>query len=96
MSTHVYPFTEAKSGEGGDLCVDPAVGAMLPDYIVDLLEEPEAEEVDQHLIDCHHCKGKYLTILRIRYTARNSKTAFDDEDDRASNDANVRKLSDFK
>lgn len=48
------------------VCSDPAVGSLLPDYIVDLLDDTVAFEVEQHLVDCRSCKQRYLTVLRAR------------------------------
>jgi hypothetical protein len=50
-------------------CVHPAVGSKLPDYIVNLLDDNEAFEVDQHLVDCRYCKDKYLFVLRVQREA---------------------------
>jgi hypothetical protein len=72
MSTNLHSSIAAQSEEA---CIDPAVGSLLPDYIVDLLEETAAEQVDQHLIDCQTCKEKYLAILRICHTTCEVKTA---------------------
>jgi anti-sigma factor RsiW len=70
MSTYFNQVTGTQSVE---VCTCPAVGALLPDYIVELLEDPAAEKVERHLVDCRHCKERYLTILRARARARNTK-----------------------
>lgn len=93
MSIHTHPFTEAQSAEA---CIDPAVGSLLPDYIVDLLEETAAEEVDKHLINCQPCKETYLAILRIRYAPREPQTVQVNGNGHVSNDAKVQKLVDYK
>ena len=93
MSTNINLSIEPQSEE---VCIDPAVGSLLPDYIVDLLEETAAEQVDQHLIDCQSCKEKYLAILRICSTAHEAKTVHGDDNGHKSNDAKVLKLTDFK
>jgi anti-sigma factor RsiW len=66
MDTYFNLITETQSRE---VCTRPALGELLPDYIVDLLEDPAAEEVEDHLLECRHCKERYLTILRIRGAA---------------------------
>jgi anti-sigma factor RsiW len=48
------------------VCSCPALGCKLPDYIVDLLDDAEAYQVEQHLVECQGCKERYLTVLRIR------------------------------
>lgn len=50
-------------------CTSPEVGRWLPDYIADLLDDSQCETVETHLIDCAHCKGRYLTVLRVRRAA---------------------------
>lgn len=50
-------------------CVSPNTGEKLPAYIVDLLNDEEAFEVEQHLVDCKLCKKRYLLMLRVRSEA---------------------------
>lgn len=56
-----------------EVCTCPAIGALLPDYIVDLLDESMAEKVESHLVDCRHCKAGYVTVLRVRRAARKQR-----------------------
>lgn len=67
------PTLDTQSLDGpshdGTTCIHPAVGSKLPDYIVDLLNDDEAFEVDQHLVDCKYCKDKYLFVLRVQREA---------------------------
>lgn len=93
MSTNLHSLIEAQSEE---VCIDPAVGSLLPDYLVDLLEETAAEQVDQHLLDCHRCKETYLAILRNCYTAQETKTVHGDDNGHQPNAAKVMKMTDFK
>jgi hypothetical protein len=50
-------------------CVSPAIGAKLPDYIVDLLDDEAAFAIEQHLGQCELCKERYLLMLRVRSEA---------------------------
>lgn len=50
-------------------CASPELGRLLPDYIADSLNDSDCESVERHLIDCGHCKGHYLTVLRVRRAA---------------------------
>lgn len=50
-------------------CTSPEVGTLLPDYIVDLLDDEECEAVERHLNSCPRCKDHYLTVLRVRRQA---------------------------
>ncbi len=49
-------------------CIAPKIGSRLPDYILDLLNDKDAEEVDTHLANCVHCKRLYVTVLQFRAT----------------------------
>lgn len=50
-------------------CVNPETGEKLPAYIVDLLDDEEAFEIEQHLAECKLCKEWYLLMLRVRSEA---------------------------
>lgn len=83
MSTNIRPFNVARSqGE----CTDVAVGVLLPDYIVELLEEPAAEAVEEHLVTCRHCKERYLTILRARGAVLRKHPRRDEDEDETEPD----------
>lgn len=49
-------------------CTAPKIGSRLPDYILDLLDDKTAAEVDTHLANCLHCKRLYVTVLQFRAT----------------------------
>lgn len=51
-----------------------SMGALLADYIVNLLEDLEAEEVEDHLILCDGCKERYLTVRELRGLALIART----------------------
>lgn len=52
-----------------DICSCPEVGSLVPDYIVELLDDSTSAIVEEHLADCKHCKYRYLTVLRMRAAA---------------------------
>jgi anti-sigma factor RsiW len=83
MSTY---FNQTTGTQSAEVCTCPAVGVLLPDYIVELLEDPAAEKVERHLVDCRHCKDRYLTILRVRGRARNARN-------RRGGDGNVMRVA---
>lgn len=98
MNTYFHQTTEAQSEEA---CDRPAVGALLPDYIVELLDEATAEKVEDHLLACLYCKERYLTVLRLRGLARRAKALRGDGDGHAPDDMRapaaieVPRVSDF-
>jgi len=51
-------------------CVHPDIGELLPDYLVGLLSEAAAEEVEQHLLACVRCHENYLKVCRLKEAAR--------------------------
>ena len=58
------------TSDASDVCTAPALGALLPDYITDLLDDAQAEIIELHLVGCNHCKTRYLTVLRVRHEAQ--------------------------
>ena len=49
-----------------NVCTSPQAGELLPAYIVDQLDDAEAESVENHLNDCPQCKERYLIMLEAR------------------------------
>jgi anti-sigma factor RsiW len=76
------------------------LGELLLDYIVDLLEESVAEEVEDHLLDCAYCEERYQTILNIRSASRRKTRGAEGEQvlqpERAAGGAKVLKLAEFR
>lgn len=58
-------------------CTAPALGAQVPDYIVERLDDEQAEVVENHLLDCKYCREMYLTIVRIQEAGRRRRMAAD-------------------
>jgi anti-sigma factor RsiW len=74
-------------------CTSPALGAQVPDYIVERLDDEEAEVIENHLLDCKHCRATYLAIIRIRETGRR-RLAADQSEQGALSEAEPRGLID--
>jgi predicted anti-sigma-YlaC factor YlaD len=51
-------------------CTYPSLGELLPDYAVGLLEDSASEEVEDHILDCLHCREMYLKMLCVEGTGR--------------------------
>jgi anti-sigma factor RsiW len=51
------------------VCTSPEVGALLPDYVLELLDDAASERVELHLNECPHCKAHFLTLLEARSEA---------------------------
>jgi hypothetical protein len=46
-------------------CTHPTLGELLPYYVVGLLSDPASVEIEEHLLDCLHCRETYLKMLRL-------------------------------
>lgn len=78
-------------------CVRPDVGDLLPDYIVDLLSDDAAEEVEEHLLLCGNCRRDYLHILSLRETMRKTLSLSPDaSSETKEGGADVRRISDYQ
>jgi hypothetical protein len=103
MTTHSYQINE---GELQDTCTFPALRELLPDYIGDQLGSPAAEALEDHLLECHPCREKYLEYLKLLSSAFAAFSEITkrggDGGARASNDgptsggAKVLRLADFR
>lgn len=51
------------------ICTSPQAAELLPAYIVDDLDDAQAETVENHLNECDRCKEHYLTVLEARSEA---------------------------
>ena len=63
MNTTLYKIIETQLSE---TCTRPAVGDQLADYIAGLLAVAEAKQVEDHLLDCLHCREFFLLMQDIR------------------------------
>jgi predicted anti-sigma-YlaC factor YlaD len=93
MSTNLYKLTDAQLSGA---CTYPATGERLSEYLADPLESPAAKEVEEHLLDCRHCREFFLTILSMRGEARMAQITPDGEIGRQEQNANVLEMAYFK
>jgi anti-sigma factor RsiW len=68
-------FKHTTATRPGTSCTESALGARVPDYILDLLNDEEAESVEKHLLECNDCRETYLAVIRIRETGRRRRVA---------------------
>jgi Putative zinc-finger len=54
-------------------CIRPEIGELLPDYIVNLLADWAADEVEEHLLGCRQCRENYLKVISLPGAARAKK-----------------------
>jgi anti-sigma factor RsiW len=78
------------------MCTNPVIGDRLSAYISNPLDDATAEEVEDHLLECRHCRKFFLTMLRIRGEARRTKDAPDGDNGRAPSDEKLVRFPDFK
>jgi hypothetical protein len=77
-------------------CTDPDMRELLPDYIVELLADSAACEVEDHLLFCRRCREDYLSILSVRSTAQQAKSAHSHEEKLGAGDAEIMSKANFK
>jgi hypothetical protein len=108
MNTRSFYSIEKESLEGdaspasaGKVCTSPAMGELLTDYIAELLADSIQEEVEDHLLDCLHCREKHLKVLSIGNALRSAKVARESKDEQSLSDerrtggARVLHIADF-
>ena len=64
MTTMQTPRVRIKN-----VCTSPDAGELLVAYVVDELDDAEAETVEIHLNECPRCKELYLIMLEARSQA---------------------------
>jgi putative zinc finger protein len=74
MKTILDDFTHVQGG-----CDRPELFGRLYSYLDDPINEPAAEEIEDHLLDCRDCREFFLTTLNLRRAARNFGVADGDE-----------------
>ncbi|HXQ72509.1 MAG TPA: hypothetical protein VN844_18585 [Pyrinomonadaceae bacterium] len=52
-----------------NVCTDPDAGKFLAAYVVDQLDDAQAETMETHLNECLRCKEYCLTLLEARAEA---------------------------
>lgn len=77
MSKHPETNTTAHPH---DRCINPDMRELLPEYMVELLTDAAAEEVEEHLLFCRYCREDYLKILGMRGRARHARLTHGDRE----------------
>lgn len=77
-------------------CTNPAIQEQVFAYITDKIEDSAAEEVEDHLLECRHCREFFLIMLSIRGEAQKVGNLHVSEHWLTSNDALVPRLADSR
>lgn len=85
MLTEAQPFEK---------CSNPDIRKQVFKYLLDDLDDHEAEVVEDHLLECRYCRETFLTMLRIRTEADGAKNLRERRGEPAPNDAQILKLAD--
>lgn len=93
MKRSQYEFAEVAVGQQ---CDNPGIRGYLSVYILNPVEDPSAREVEDHLLDCRHCREFLLTTLSVRDEARRAKNRRRNEARRGPSAAQVIRLDDHK
>jgi putative zinc finger protein len=65
--------TKRHAAQTGTLCTAPELGARVPDYIADLLDDAEALVIENHLGECNDCRTSYLTVIGLQHAGRKKR-----------------------
>jgi anti-sigma factor RsiW len=77
-------------------CVNPVIEERVFAYITDELEDSAVEEVEDHLLECRHCREFFLIMLSVRGEAQKAGDLRSSEDRLASNGTLVPRLADSR
>jgi hypothetical protein len=78
-------------------CIRPEIGELLADYLVELLTDAKAEEFEEHLLFCCHCRENYLKVLSMRSAAQAEKRGNGRKEKYATAEgADILRISDYK
>jgi anti-sigma factor RsiW len=92
MDTNTHEHAEAHLGGS---CAKPELRERLSIYILNPLEDPSAEEVEDHLLDCLECREQLMSMLRLRSAMRRTKKSDRNELENELDDAEVFSLTEF-
>lgn len=97
MTMKHYDFNDAQpEAQSDETCTYPYAEGRLADYLADPVNYPEAKEVEDHLLECLHCREFFLAVLSIRGEARMVMQASAGADGSQPSDEKVVRLADFK
>jgi len=65
-------------------------------YITDPINDPSAEEVENHLLDCRGCRDFFLTMLKMRSHAAQAEKRGRNSATRKMDRADLIRFSDFR
>lgn len=77
-------------------CTETSIQEQVFSYLADDLEDSAAEEVEDHLLECRHCREFFLAMLNTRGEASMAQSASGGGTGRVSNDGSVPRLADFR
>ena len=74
MNTVLDDITHVQGG-----CGRPDISGRLYTYLEDPINDPAAEEIEDHLLACRDCREFFLTTTNLRRAARKMNVAGGDE-----------------
>jgi hypothetical protein len=74
-------------------CTNPTIEEQVFAYIADQLEDSVVEEVEDHLLECRHCREFFLIMLSVRGEAQKVSNLHGSEDCLTLNDVLVPRLA---
>ena len=73
MNNKSEKTTKRQAARPGTLCTAPNLGARVPDYLAELLDDAEAEVIENHLGECNDCRTTYLMIIGLQEAGRRKR-----------------------
>jgi predicted anti-sigma-YlaC factor YlaD len=93
MHIKLQHFVEPQSGE---VCGEPTMRKLIAAHVVELLEDSAAAEVEDHLLDCLHCREIYLKMHSVLGAEPDSVRARKAGDESSLKRAKVASIADFR
>lgn len=94
MNKTLHKFN--KGAEVSDSCADPEIREQLAEYINSPLADPSAAEIENHLLECRHCREFFVTMLNLRKLHGSAEKRRARNRRKALKNANVINLADFR
>jgi hypothetical protein len=88
MNTNVEGFTEVRGG-----CERPDISGRLYAYLDDPINEPAADDIEEHLLGCRDCREFFLMTLKLRHAGRQARVV---EGGEIAGSADVVSIAEFR
>jgi len=88
MNTTVEDFSQVEGG-----CERPGISGRLYAYLDDPINEPAADDIEEHLLGCRDCREFFLMALKLRRAGRQARVTDAEE---VASSADVVSIAEFR